>query len=100
MNLQDAIRDFQLVPPVDPRMMESRALAPRPGDLAGARVGLLDNRKGNANVLLEAIGQRLVRDHGAASCELLVKPIFSRPSPPELLDKLASFDAVVTAVAD
>lgn len=100
MKLHDAIREFQLVPPVDPRVMEGRAMAPRPGDLAGARVGLLDNRKGNANVLLDAIGERLIRDHGAASCELFVKPIFSRPSPPELLDDLASFDVVVTAVAD
>jgi hypothetical protein len=100
MKLADAIRDFQLVPPVDPRVSEGRRMAARPTDLRGARVGLLDNRKGNANVLLAALGRGLEDAHGAADVVLREKPIFSRPAPADLLADLATFDVVVTALAD
>ena len=100
MNLQDAIRDFQLVPPIDPTVTAGRTMAERPGDLRGLRLGLLDNRKGNANVLIDEIGGVLQRDHGAASADLMVKPIFSRPAPAELLEALAGYDAVITAIGD
>lgn len=100
MRLQDAIRDFQLVPPVDPRMMQGRRMANRPADLRDARVGLLDNRKGNANVLLSELGRGLEERYGAATTSMRVKPIFSRPSPEPLLAELETFDAVVTAIGD
>ena len=100
MELRDAIRDFQLFPPIDPRMSEERAMAPRLSDLRGKRVGLLDNRKSNANVLLSEMGRLLAAEHGAAEAVMLEKPIFSRPSPDELLTQLEDFDLVLTAIGD
>lgn len=100
MNLHDAIRDFQLVPPIDPSVTAGRNMADRPADMAGLRIGLLDNRKGNANVLIGELGVQLQRQHGTASADMLVKPIFSRPAPPELLEELTGFDAVITAIGD
>lgn len=100
MDLHDAIRDFQLVPPIDPNVAAGRSMAERPTDLRGARLGLLDNRKGNANVLIDALGEHLQRAHAAASAEMYVKPIFSRPSPSDLLGELTGFDAVITAIGD
>ncbi|MPZ60988.1 MAG: hypothetical protein GEU93_06780 [Propionibacteriales bacterium] len=100
MRLEDAIRDFQLVPPIDPRVTEQRRMAERPTDLAGLRVGLLDNRKANANVLLTSIGGGLEERYGAGSTALFEKPVFSRPSPEHLLSELERFDAVVTALGD
>lgn len=100
MDLHAAIRDFQLVPPVDPKLSEGRQMAPRPERLEGLRLGLLDNRKSNANVLLEELGRQLETDHGVAGSTMLVKPIFSRPSPGELLTELEDYDAVLTAIGD
>ncbi len=100
MELHDAIRDFQLVPPVDPKLTEGRGMAPRPTSLDGLRIGLLDNRKSNANVLLDALGRGLQEEHGVASTTMLVKPIFSRPSPDELITELEDYDAVLTAIGD
>lgn len=100
MDLHDAIRDFQLVPPVDPKLSEGQDMAPRPADLQGLHLGLLDNRKSNANVLLDALGRGLVDQYGVADSTMLVKPIFSRPSPGELITELEDYDAVLTAIGD
>lgn len=100
MDLQDAIRDFQLVPPVDPKLSEGQEMADRPVELKGLRLGLLDNRKSNANVLLEELGRGLMEQYDVAGTSMLVKPIFSRPSPGELLTELEDYDAVLTAIGD
>ena len=92
---------YEFVSPTDERRGAARRVAPRLASLDGARVALLDNRKGNANVLLERVGERLVAEHGAARLEREEKPIFSRPATPEQLDRLArTCDAVVTAIGD
>jgi hypothetical protein len=39
-------------------------LAPRPKTLQGVRLGLIDNRKVNAAVILEKIADRLAAKHG------------------------------------
>lgn len=100
MDLNAAIRDFQLVPPVDPKVVEGTPMAERLTSLEGARIALLDNRKGNANVLLEALGGILRERHGVADTQLAEKPIFSRPSPAELLQDLAGYDGALTAIGD
>lgn len=89
-----------LVSPVDARAADAVPLAARRSDLSGCRLGLLDNRKGNANVLLEMVAAELYRQ-GAAAGALHEKRIFSRPATAQnLADLAASSDAVVTAVGD
>ncbi len=89
-----------LVSPVDARDADALTLAPRRTDLSGCRLGLLDNRKGNANVLLEMVAAELAPE-GAVAGALLEKRIFSRPATAQNLSELAaSSDAVVTAVGD
>ncbi len=100
MKIEEAIREFQLIPPVDPTLAQSRDLANRENDLSGARVALLDNRKGNANTLLVEIGEQLRQGHGAAEAQLFTKPIFSRPSPEALIKDVSQFDVVITAIGD
>jgi hypothetical protein len=39
-------------------------LAPRPTTLQGVRLGLIDNRKVNAAVILEKVADRLAAEHG------------------------------------
>ena len=92
---------YELVSPVDDRRGEDRRLAPRLESLAGARVGLLDNRKGNANVLLARLDEKLRREYAVASVHWEEKPIFSRPATDKQLDRLVEHcDAVITAIGD
>lgn len=100
MRIEDALRDFQLVAPVDPSISEERETADRLDTLVGIRLGLLDNRKGNANLLLDLIGDELRRQHEVADVDMLVKPIFSRPAPPDIVEALRDYDAVLTAIGD
>ena len=73
------------------------ALAPRPMDLAGRVVGLLDNTKEQADVILAAIGEALRERHGVARVVTRRKEHYSKPAKPELLDALA--DEVDIAIA-
>ena len=77
-------------------------LAPRPRGLAGLRIGLLDNTKHNAALLLAEIGKLLVTEHGAAAVSLAqTKPNFAAPAPDGLVDSYRrECDAVITGVGD
>ena len=75
--------------------------APRPSGLDGLRVGLLENTKRNAAVILDALGQGLVEQHGVASLVRRTKKQFALPLSDELLDDLrANCDVVVIGVGD
>jgi hypothetical protein len=95
------VPQYELVLPTDDRRPDARELAPRLESLAGVRIGLLDNRKGNANVLLEQVARKLMSDYGAGSFQVEEKPIYSRPATDDQLQRLAeSCGAVVTAIGD
>ncbi|GGH48884.1 UGSC family (seleno)protein [Microbacterium album] len=90
---------------LDPTGTDARAdestLAPRPGTLRGATVGLLDNTKVNATRLLEEIGDVLTQQYGAGATRLYTKDYFGTPASDELLEQLVQeVDVVVTAVGD
>jgi hypothetical protein len=78
------------------------APARRRGDLAGARVGLLENTKQNAALLLDEVGKLLVAEHGAAAVTMVrTKQAFALPAPDELVAEYArECDVVVTGVGD
>lgn len=77
------------------------ALAPRRADLRGARVGLLENTKHNAALLLDDLAELLQREHGAAEVLRRTKTAFALPLPDELLQELVrECDVVVTGVGD
>ena len=78
---------------------ERRGTAPLE-TLDGLRGGFLDNRKGNADVILDAIRQRLAADYGMADALVRSKWVFSAPAAPDIIDELAQCDFVVTAVGD
>jgi hypothetical protein len=98
--LDELIARLGLVDPTDSSPSDVRALAPRLRSLAGARIALLENRKPNARELLQEIGQLLSERGGAATAEVRSKFIYSRPASPDIVDELAQYDAVVTAIGD
>jgi hypothetical protein len=75
-------------------------LAPRLVSLAGRRIGVLDNRKANADRLLDEVERILRERYGVQVTARHQKPDFSRPAPPSLLDDLRDCEAVITGVGD
>jgi hypothetical protein len=74
----------------------THALAPRLTTLRGARIGILDNHKEFADIVLRGIAQRLQREHGV---ELTYwrKDYLGKPSP-FAQDMAAGCDAVINGV--
>ena len=65
------------------------ALAPRPMDLAGKIVGLLDNTKEQGDVILHTVGEALRERYGVAKVVIRRKEHFSRPATEALLNEMA-----------
>jgi len=80
-----------------PRLM----LAPRSAGLAGLRVGLLDNTKHNAALLLAEIGELMAADHSVLVTLAETKPNFAVPAPADLVDRFRrECDVIITGVGD
>ena len=78
---------------------KSVALAKRPQSLAGKVVGLFDNTKEQADIVLEALGEQLVKQHGVK--ELLRRRgiHYSKPAPLEIVEEMArKCDIVICAL--
>ena len=85
----------------DPSVASSKsvALAQRPASLAGKVVGLFDNTKEQADIVLEALGERLIKDYGVK--ELLTRRgiHYSKPAPLETVEEMArKCDIVICAL--
>ena len=77
------------------------ALAPRPRDLAGLRVGLVENTKFNSDVILAKLGERLARQHGMTVSRMIRKRSPSHGVTDEAADALRKIsDFVVSGVGD
>ena len=66
------------------------ALAPRPMDLAGKVVGLLDNTKEQGEIILKTIGDALREHHGVARVVHRRKEHYSKPAMDSLIDEIAN----------
>jgi uncharacterized membrane protein len=92
---------MEILDPVGSTAAASRPLAPRPASLAGAVIGVLDNSKPNAGVLLEAVARALARQVGAREIRRWQKPGASIGAAAAVLDQIAAqCGAVLTASAD
>ncbi|MBI3966931.1 MAG: hypothetical protein HY329_14960 [Chloroflexi bacterium] len=101
MSIQDLVRELDLENPALEAPSSIGQPAPRLDSLKGKRVGLLDNTKGNVDVILQTVADVLVREYGAAESVFRSKYVYSRRAEPALLDDLAATcDLVITAVGD
>ena len=73
------------------------ALAPRPMDLAGKVVAMIDNTKEQADVILEAVAGALRERYGVAKVVIRRKDHFSKPAPQDMIDQLAREAQVAVA---
>jgi hypothetical protein len=98
--MSDVLSKYDLLLPHDPETEQSKEFAPRPKTLDGKILGLLDNRKGNADNLLMRFGELLGERYNLKDIVYVTKPIFSRPAPEAMLEELEGCDVVLTAIAD
>jgi hypothetical protein len=90
---------MEYVSPIDPRVAEPLERAPRPGDLDGRRVVLLDITKRRSAEFLDRIEQHLQR-RGAQTVRI-AKEIFSRPASTDVIERVAIHgDLVVEGLGD
>jgi hypothetical protein len=76
-------------------------LAARRPDLSGIRVGLMDNTKHNAALLLAEIGKLLAAEHGVTVTVEATKANFAAPAPEDLVQRYRDgCDVVITGVGD
>ena len=90
---------------IDPTGMDERSadttLAPRRASLRGLTVGLLENGKPNASVLLSHVGRELQREHGVQAAVMFAKSYFGTPVEESLIQRiLHSCDFVVAGIGD
>ncbi len=77
---------------------ESRvAMAPRPMDLAGKVIGMVDNTKEQGSLILETFGQALREHYGAARVIIRRKEHYSKPATGELINEMAKEVQVAVA---
>jgi hypothetical protein len=92
---------MKLFDPTAPPVPRAITLAPRPRELRGLRVGLVENTKFNSAALLVKLGERLARD-----CGMAVAPVVRKRSPShgvseEAVEALGrTCDFVVSGIGD
>lgn len=91
---------MKLVDPFPDRYWDLAPVAATSVPTVPRRIGLLDNTKGTADMLLDEVGRQLEASLGAPTVRHH-KELFSRPAPDHLLRSLTSqCDLVITAVGD
>lgn len=87
---------------VDPTAGSKRepiALAPRPADLSGKVVGLLDNTKEQADIILQTIGDALRERYDVKKVIIRRKEHYSKPATDEMIKEMAEeVDVAIAAL--
>ncbi len=92
---------MDILDPAGSAIATSRALAPRPPSLDGAVVGVLDNSKPNARVLLERVAGALKDRFGARAVRVWRKAGASGPAAAGAIEEIVSACGVIlTGSAD
>ena len=74
-------------------------LAPRPMDLRGKIVGIIDNTKEQADVIADAFAEGLREKYGVAKVIIRRKEFFSKPASVALMNEMAAeVDVAAAAV--
>lgn len=77
---------------IDPTFGNERrriALAPRPADLADKVIGMIDNTKEQADVILQTMADALRERYGVARVIIRPKEHYTKPAAGELINEMA-----------
>ena len=89
--------DLAFIDPTEAGSAAKIHLAPRPMDLAGKVVGLLDNTKEQADVILETVAQALRERYGVAQVIIRRKEYYSKPATAAMMNEFAKEVQVAAA---
>ena len=90
-----------LVSPVTQPIVAPFDGAPRLASLAGTKLGIIDDSKRNADVLLEELADLLRTRYEISDVKWHRKPSASRPADPSAIRELAEeCDSVIIAIGD
>lgn len=91
-----------LVNPLDESAREAAKPAPRLDSLKDKKIGLLDISKPGGRQFLNRVESLLKDKFGAAEVVRFQKPTFTKPAPPDVVDKIlkAQVQGVIEALAD
>ncbi len=93
------MNDFPWIDPTAGGGKAKIAAAPRPMDLAGKVVGLLDNTKEQGDLILQTLGDALRERHGVARVVIRRKEHYSKPANEALISEMAKeVDVAIAAV--
>ena len=82
-------------------LARAATLAPRVRELGGIRLGLLDNTKANAALVLETLAGQLRAQHHVGEVATYTKSYFGTPVEEDRAQEIAqSCDAVIAGVGD
>jgi len=97
MNSKQLIGGIPVYVPTGDVDTQSKKLAPRLTSLRGARIGILDNCKEFADVVLRGVVEALQRDYGVELVRVWQKSYLGIPSP-YAEEMAAQCDAVINGV--
>jgi hypothetical protein len=84
------MNDLPFIDPTRSGAKTKLGRAPRPMDLAGKVVGLLDNTKEQADIILETVARALRERYGVADVIIRRKEYYSKPAAAELINDMAN----------
>jgi hypothetical protein len=92
---------MQLYAPTSTTVTRKRTRAPALAKLDGARIGILENGKLNAEEMLNEVAQLFVQRHGCTVVKLASKKNASAPAPANTLTTVApDVDFLITGLGD
>ena len=97
MHAKQTIGGISVYVPTGAVDTQSKKLAPRLTSLRGARIGILDNCKEFADVVLTGVAEALQRDFGVEQVRVWQKSYLGIPSP-YAEEMAAQCDAVINGV--
>jgi len=97
MSLKQTVDGITVYLPTGEVDRQARKVAPRLGSLRGARIGILDNCKEFADVVLRGVASALQRDYGVEVITFWQKSYLGIPSP-YAEEMAAQCDAVINGV--
>jgi hypothetical protein len=94
-------REAILDPTGQSEQVRAATLTPRVQGLAGIRLGLLENRKPNAALVLQTLAAQLRAQHHVGEVSTYAKSYFGTPVEEDRAQEIAqSCDAVIAGVGD
>jgi hypothetical protein len=92
---------IEVLDPTVEATTQSLTWAPRPSNLSGKRVALIENTKYNSDRLLQKIGDLLVQEYGAAETRMFRKRNASVPAHEEIIEEVRrTCDVMVAGIGD